>query len=442
MHALLIPSWYPRDADDPSGTFFREQAEILASAGHRITVLAAEITAPDPRKPASIRPALARALRLDEAQERGVRVLRLRLPVPLPGIPGPAARALAALALRVVRSRVEDVDVVHAHSVHPGAIVARAVARDLGVPWLLTEHRPSSVTATRRPRFEAQIRSAIADADLLSAVSDGLSRVMEQRYSLPEGSVQILSNPVSADLVAATSAQSSGVQSRSSGDVTRFVHLSHLAGIKRVDDLILAFRARGGAHPSELVIAGGRPEQVREIAARHGTAVASRIPDRGRVLAQTGSDVVLVGRTRREDVPLLLATADRFVLASAQESFGIVLAESLCMGVPVIATDTWGARDVIADDPDRGVIVPVGDVRALTAAMDAAVLAHVEGERIPVPGLREDTLARYSPASYAARAEELWLMALADGRSQNPRAVRLDHSTPPLSPHPVSRKDN
>jgi glycosyltransferase involved in cell wall biosynthesis len=413
VHALITPSWYPQDASDPRGTFFREQAEILVAAGHRVTVLAAEITAPDPRRPASVRPALSRALRLDESEERGVRVLRLRLPVPVPGVPGLAARALAALAVRIARPRLEGVEVIHAHSVHPGGFVARALAHELEVPWVLTEHRPSSVTAARTARFEAQVRSVVEDADVVSAVSEGLSRALEQRFRLPFGEVRSLANPISADLVDATA----GAPTRPADGITRFVHLSHLAPIKRVEDLLAAFTSLSEER-CELVIAGGSPERVRDLAERTGAVLSQDVPVRGDVRRDTGADAVLVGHLPRDEVPALVSSADRFVLASAQESFGIVLAESLAAGVPVIATDTWGARDVIGNDPRRGTIVPVGDVEALAVAMRAA--ARSPGVSIPVPGLREDTLARYGPASYAARTEQLWRTAHADPAPSGP----------------------
>lgn len=417
MHVLLVPSWYPEDAADPNGSFFREQAQILAAAGHRVTVLAAEVTAPDVHRPSTILPALRGTLRMAGSEQDGVRVLRLRLPVPLPGVPGEAAALLAARAVRTVGPQVRDVDVVHAHSMHPGATVARALAHRLDVPWLLTEHRPSAATATRRPRFDSRLRSALTDADVLSAVSGGLGRALEQRFALPEHSVHLLPNPLAPDIVDATAA----LPGRGADGITRFVHLSHLSPIKRVEDVIAAFRARTVPGAVELVIAGGRPQRVQELAASTGSATARTVPGRGQV-HDTGSDVVLVGHTPREDVPALMSTADRFVLASAQESFGIVLAEALACGIPVIATDTWGARDVVGEDARRGTVVPVGDVGALRAAMDDAMVATSEGQQVPVPALRKDVLDRYSPAAYTTRVEELWRLAL-DGHPRPGRTT-------------------
>lgn len=407
MKALLIPSWYPHTAEDPSGSFFREQAEILAGAGHEVSILALEFTSPDLRRPSSIRPALRGALRVDDRQEGPLRVLRCRLPKPVPGLQAPAVRLLIAAARRIARTHLDRPDVIHAHSVHPAAPIARTLAEDLGVPWMLTEHRPSSVTGTRAPAHERMIREALERAQVVSGVSGGLSRAMEERYGLGAGSVHVLANPLGTGFVSATSQ----LPSREVDAVTRFVHVSHLAPGKRIPELIAAFRAVRSDRPRELVIAGGSAQRVAEIAREHGAAVASDLPPRGEVRSRTGDDVVLVGHTPRERVPAVLASGDRFVLASAQESFGIVLAESLAVGVPVISTDTWGARDVVGEDPRRGRIVPSGDDEALRDAFEEAIAAHGDPSAARPGELREDVLSRYGPAAYARRVEELWRTA-------------------------------
>ncbi len=40
MHILILPSWYPNTYNPLSGIFFKEQAEALASFGHKVGVIA------------------------------------------------------------------------------------------------------------------------------------------------------------------------------------------------------------------------------------------------------------------------------------------------------------------------------------------------------------------------------------------------------------------
>jgi glycosyltransferase involved in cell wall biosynthesis len=62
-------------------------------------------------------------------------------------------------------------------------------------------------------------------------------------------------------------------------------------------------------------------------------------------------------------------TMDVLALPTYREGFGIVCLEAQAASVPVVSTDATGARDAILDGV-TGLRVPVGDVDALTAALD------------------------------------------------------------------------
>jgi glycosyltransferase involved in cell wall biosynthesis len=63
------------------------------------------------------------------------------------------------------------------------------------------------------------------------------------------------------------------------------------------------------------------------------------------------------------------ARASLVVSASDAESFGMTLAEAMRCGVPVISTDCpLGPAEIVTDGVD-GLLVPVGDARALAEAM-------------------------------------------------------------------------
>src|SRR5690606_705407 len=62
----------------------------------------------------------------------------------------------------------------------------------------------------------------------------------------------------------------------------------------------------------------------------------------------------------RADVPELMNGADAFVLSSAWEGFGLVLVEAMLTGLPIVATDSGGPREVL-DDGRLGILVPIRD---------------------------------------------------------------------------------
>jgi glycosyltransferase involved in cell wall biosynthesis len=69
-----------------------------------------------------------------------------------------------------------------------------------------------------------------------------------------------------------------------------------------------------------------------------------------------------------DDVADALGEFDIFVSSSRSESFGFVIAEAMLSGVPVIATETEGAKEIISDR-SFGALVPVESAEALAAAI-------------------------------------------------------------------------
>jgi glycosyltransferase involved in cell wall biosynthesis len=63
---------------------------------------------------------------------------------------------------------------------------------------------------------------------------------------------------------------------------------------------------------------------------------------------------------------------DVLVLPSEAEGFGLVLIEAMAAGVPVVATNAPGIRDVVQHEVN-GLLVPIGDVPALRAAIECVV---------------------------------------------------------------------
>jgi glycosyltransferase involved in cell wall biosynthesis len=72
------------------------------------------------------------------------------------------------------------------------------------------------------------------------------------------------------------------------------------------------------------------------------------------------------------DLDACYAAADLVVLASRGETYGMVLAEALAHGLPVVTTDVGGVREPLGVDaglPVPGLLVPADDPAALAAAL-------------------------------------------------------------------------
>jgi D-inositol-3-phosphate glycosyltransferase len=144
------------------------------------------------------------------------------------------------------------------------------------------------------------------------------------------------------------------------GKPHRIVSVGRLVPRKGFDTMIRAMRL---IPDTELVIVGGPDKsgldddaeamRLQQLAARMGVA------DR----------VHLYGSVAREEMPMLLRSADVVAATPWYEPFGIVPLESMACGVPVVASAVGGMLDTVVDD-GTGRLVPPKDFRALAAAIN------------------------------------------------------------------------
>ena len=128
----------------------------------------------------------------------------------------------------------------------------------------------------------------------------------------------------------------------------RFLFLGILGARKGLPLLLEAWRSLGRVD-AELLLAGPVNDRV-----------AGLIPPM--------PGLRVLGKVSRRDLPKLLHQCDVLVFPSFFEGFGAVLLEAMAAGLPVIATDSTGAPDLITQGVE-GFVIPTGDGEALRDAM-------------------------------------------------------------------------
>lgn len=237
----------------------------------------------------------------------------------------------------------------------------------------------------RRLRI-AGIRATFPAADGLICVSRGVAGDLARHLGPSPRSLQVIYNPV------LSSRQLGEVPPRPAhpwfepGGPPVILGAGRLTRQKDFPTLIRAFALVARERPCRLMILGEGQEYeaLRRLAADLGLAERVALP--GFVAGAMG----------------YMAQARLFVLSSAWEGFGLVLAEAMAMGTPVVATDCpSGPREILRDGA-LGPLVPVGDPGALARAMVAVLDAP------PDPG----PLRRRAADFTSERAAEAYLQLM------------------------------
>jgi glycosyltransferase involved in cell wall biosynthesis len=102
-----------------------------------------------------------------------------------------------------------------------------------------------------------------------------------------------------------------------------------------------------------------------------------------------------------------LQAADGFVLASRWEGLPMALLEAAAFGLPSVATDVPGSREVVLDG-ETGTLVPPLDASALAWAMTAMMRTPAEARRCMGARARQRVVEQFSLASSLDRWEDLY----------------------------------
>jgi glycosyltransferase involved in cell wall biosynthesis len=336
MRILITSDIFPPDVGGPA-TYVPRIAAALTGRGHQVTVMTYSLVqayAGDSAYPFPV-------VRVSAAPPRWRRVPRT-----LSAILAHARHADIIYANGLITESVLANFILHK------PIVAKVVgdlawerSRDKG--WIHDgiEHFQTGHYSLKVELMRWRRNLSYGRMDRIIVPSSYLKEMLLKYWPLPAGCVQVVYN----------SFQASG-QELPAAPIElpvkyKLITVCRLIGWKGVDGLIQALPALSDVG---LVIVGDGP--------LHGNLLA---------LAQTlrvETRVYFAGTVPREQVSAYLRACDIFVLNSTYEGLPHVALEAAAAGLPVIATDVGGTREVLQDGVN-GQLIPAGDSHALQEAI-------------------------------------------------------------------------
>ena len=274
-------------------------------------------------------------------------------------------------------------DVIHAHAMIYGGLLAWNIQTRYQIPFVITEHGTAYARGLLAPWEIRLAAKAAASADCRLAVSeafcDEISTFLGSRW-------QACPNVVPTAFTNYPLAPQ-----KEHEEPFVFIKVAYLSNKrKRIHLLITAFAQAFKDDPTVyLKIGGDGKERSNLEALARKLGVADR--------------VIFLGALERHEVRDHIVAADALVLASQYETFGVVVIEALALGKPVIATRCGGPNRIVR--PQDGLLIPPDDVDAIAQAM-----RHIRTNRnqYDAQGIRQACIDRYGETAIAEQLETFY----------------------------------
>lgn len=240
--------------------------------------------------------------------------------------------------------RAHGIEIVHAHAARDYHLAALAVRLAPRSRLVLTRHALFPLRRINRPLLRS--------AGRVIAVSQAVAESVRRSGVIESSKITVVHNGIDTN-------RFDQAKARDANSPVLIGTVGHLAPIKGFDIFLraakLIFTHR---HDVRFVIIGEDKSTHME----HRRSLENLIAELGL------SDIVNMPGWQ-DDMPAVLSSLDLFVSAARSEPFGLAIVEAMAAGLPVVATASEGAVEII-EDGITGKLVPPNDPEALAEAIN------------------------------------------------------------------------
>ena len=252
-------------------------------------------------------------------------------------------------------------DLIDAHFAYPDGMAAALLGKFFGCPVVITL-RGSIVRLSTYRLHRPQLRWALGAATRVLSVSEALKQVAVA-LGIPAAKIRVIPNGVDTQSFFPMD------QSEARRTLGLPLHRTILLSVGTIDEHKGHHRVIGRLP----VILSHHPDLLHVIIGVDRPGQSSR-RTLERLIARLGlaDHVFIAGERPHDEVPLWLAAADLFCLATKSEGWPNAILEALACGRPVVATRVGGVPEIVTREA-FGILVPPGDDDALANAIAQAL---------------------------------------------------------------------
>lgn len=276
--------------------------------------------------------------------------------------------------------RAHDIEIVHAHAARDYHLAALAVRMASRGRLVLTRHALFPLRGINK--------HLLSGAGRVIAVSQAVAESLRQYGVIESSKITVIHNGIDTDRFAPAVA---------GGDNPVLVGtVGHLAPIKGHDVFVRAAALIAARRPEVRFVVIGEDKSPQM---DHRQSLESLITELG-----LSESVTMPGW--KDDISDVLSSLTLFVSAARSEPFGLSIVEAMAAGLPIVASASEGAMEII-EDGHSGKLVPVDDAESLAEAINDLLDDPLERSRLGCNALLV-ARKRYSLARMASDTERIY----------------------------------
>ena len=329
-HILFLSSWYPNRVQPTNGNFIQKHAEV-ASLANKVSVINIQ---PDQR---------VNKIEITIKKTENLQTIIVYIPIKSnPLLKYLSYRKAYKLATKYAEEDFGTISIIHLNHLFPlGYLIQKSK-----LPLIITEHYSGFTLDKLDSNQKKLTKKLFQKASKIIAVSDFLKQNLA-KYSDTTDKIEVIGNLIDTEIFYPIE--------KNYKDKIQFIHISNGDdAAKNVNGILKAVK------------------QLTEITKNFSMTFVcdgdmKLMNEKARELGIYNNFVFFKEEQKTEDIAKLLQESDALVMFSNYETFGIVCAEALACGTPVIATDIPATKELVNEN--NSILIETENVEMLTGAL-------------------------------------------------------------------------